>query len=84
MQISSQIPLSVPSNSDVDVQLREFSHRLAKTHSVGIDTIPAWKIFNSKKSDLLEHLKTWEQEWTAAEAELKRINLLNDIAEGHA
>lgn len=29
-------------------------------------------------------LKTWEQEWTAAEAELKRINLLNDIAEGHA
>jgi hypothetical protein len=27
-------------------------------------------------------LKTWEQEWAAAEAELKRINLLSDIEEG--
>lgn len=29
-------------------------------------------------------LKSWEQEWSVAEAELKRINLLNDITEGRA
>ncbi|MEZ4870547.1 MAG: hypothetical protein R3C14_54965 [Caldilineaceae bacterium] len=29
-------------------------------------------------------LKSWEQEWAMAEAELKRINFLNDIAEGRA
>lgn len=29
-------------------------------------------------------LKTWEQEWAVAEAELKRINLLNDINEGRS
>ena len=28
-------------------------------------------------------LKTWEQEWAAAESEMKCINLLNDIDEGH-
>ena len=29
-------------------------------------------------------LETWEQEWATAEAEMKRVNLLNDIAEGRA
>ena len=29
-------------------------------------------------------LETWENQWSAAEAELKRINLMNDIAEGQA
>lgn len=29
-------------------------------------------------------LQSWQQEWATAEAELKRINLLNDIAEGRA
>lgn len=28
-------------------------------------------------------LKSWQQEWAAAEDEMKRINLLNDIEEGH-
>ena len=29
-------------------------------------------------------VKTWEQDWAAAEDELKQINRLNDIAEGRA
>lgn len=64
MQMTSQIPPSIPNNSDADTRLREFAHQLTKAHSVGMVTIPAWDIlgiFNSKKPDLLEHLKTWEQ-----------------------
>jgi hypothetical protein len=86
MQISSQIPSSVPNNSDADIQLREFAHRLAKTHSVGVVTIPAWdtlEIFNSKKSDLLEHLKTWEQALGNANA-LFKIAPVDDLPVSHA
>ena len=86
MQISSQLTSSIPNNSDVDIRLREFAHRLAKTHSVGVITIPAWQtleIFNSKKSDLLEHLKTWEQALDNANA-LFKIAPVDDLPVSHA
>ncbi|MBL8063956.1 MAG: hypothetical protein JNK32_13085, partial [Anaerolineales bacterium] len=59
---------------------------MAKTHSVGVVTIPAWgtlEIFNSKRSDLLEHLKIWEQALGEANA-LFKIAPADDLPVSHA
>jgi cyclic beta-1,2-glucan synthetase len=63
IQIVPQVIPYNPANPDVDIRLREFAHRLAKTHDV--DAVPlskrdATKISHPQKTDLLEFLKSWE------------------------
>jgi cyclic beta-1,2-glucan synthetase len=63
MQIAPPVISSEPAISDADSRLREFAYQLAKTHSadaVTVTTRDTAKIAHSKKSGLLEYLKTWE------------------------
>ncbi|HBG74849.1 MAG: hypothetical protein A2X25_07890 [Chloroflexi bacterium GWB2_49_20] len=53
MQTTPQSILPTPDNPDADKRLREFAHRLAKTHTVEISRPP--------KINLLEYLQNWEQ-----------------------
>ena len=53
MEIGPQIIPSEPAIPDADKRLGEFTHRLAKTHTVEISP--------QKKPCLLEHLQSWEQ-----------------------
>ncbi len=53
MPIEAQVNLSGTTNSEPDSRLREFAHRLAKTH--GVNTVPV------KKTSLLDPLDSWEQ-----------------------
>jgi hypothetical protein len=55
MLIAPQVILSETPNPGVDIRLREFAHRLAKTHET--DTI---KISPSEETTLLEYLQSWE------------------------
>ena len=52
MQIAPQVILFETTSPNTEIQPREFAHRLAKTHTL--------EISRSKKTDLLEHLKSWE------------------------
>ena len=65
MQIAPQVILSEPANPDADKRLREFAHRLAKTHRV--------EISHSKKTTLLEYLQSWEQALRNANAIFKAV-----------
>jgi hypothetical protein len=65
MQIAPQVILSEPANPDADSRLREFAHRLAKTHTV--------EISRPQKTDLLEHLPSWEQVLRKANAIFKAV-----------
>ncbi|MBI5950393.1 MAG: hypothetical protein HY865_01935 [Chloroflexi bacterium] len=55
MFIASQVILSEPPIPGVDIRLREFAHRLAKTH--GIETA---KTSRPEETTLLKHLQSWE------------------------
>src|SRR5512145_1656400 len=55
MLIASQVILSEPPIPGVDIRLREFAHRLAKTHE-----IETAKTSRPKETTLLEHLQSWE------------------------
>ena len=55
MQIAPQVILSEPPNPDVDIRLREFAHRLAKTHEVATA-----KISRPEETSLLDYLQSWE------------------------
>jgi cyclic beta-1,2-glucan synthetase len=55
MSIAPQVILSELSNPDVDIRLREFAHRLAKTHE-----IETAKISRTQETTLLEYLESWE------------------------
>ena len=55
MLIAPQVILSEPTNPGVDIRLREFAHRLAKTHE-----IETAKISRSEETTLLEYLESWE------------------------
>ena len=55
MLIAPQVILPEPLNPGVDIRLREFAHRLAKTHEV--DTA---KVSRTKETTLLEYLESWE------------------------
>jgi cyclic beta-1,2-glucan synthetase len=55
MLIASQVISSDSPNPGVDIRLREFVHRLAKTHEV--DTT---KISRPEETTLLEYLQSWE------------------------
>src|SRR5512133_2079518 len=55
MLIAPQVILSEPLNPGVDIRLREFAHRLAKTHETG--TV---KISRTEETTLLEYLESWE------------------------
>jgi cyclic beta-1,2-glucan synthetase len=65
MQATPPVSLSDPTNQDVDNRLREFAHHLAKTQIV--------EISHSQKTDLLEHLNTWEQTLRNANAIFKTV-----------
>jgi hypothetical protein len=52
MQIAPQVILSEPTHPNADVRLREFAHQLAETHTV--------EVSHPQKTDLLEHLQSWE------------------------
>jgi cyclic beta-1,2-glucan synthetase len=55
MFIAPHIIPSEPSNLSADIRLREFAHRLAKTHE-----IETAKTSRPKETTLLEYLKSWE------------------------
>ena len=55
MLIAPRVILSEPPNPGVDIRLRDFAHRLAKTHET--DTV---KISRSEDTTLLEYLESWE------------------------
>jgi len=55
MLIIPQVILSEPPNLGVDIRLREFAHRLAKTHE-----IETAKISRPDETTLLEYLESWE------------------------
>jgi cyclic beta-1,2-glucan synthetase len=55
MLIVPQVILSEPTALGVDLRLREFAHRLAKTHE-----IETAKISHPKETTLLEYLEGWE------------------------
>jgi cyclic beta-1,2-glucan synthetase len=80
MQIDPPVVSSEPAISDADSRLREFAYQLAKTHSA--DAVQS-KIPHSKKSDLLEHLKTWEQALHNANA-LFMVMPPDDLPVSHA
>ncbi|MCG2740007.1 MAG: hypothetical protein L6300_07170, partial [Syntrophaceae bacterium] len=78
MQTTPQVIPSEPANPDADIRLREFAHRLAKTHEVvpvsGRDTV---EISRPQKTDLLEHLPSWEQALRNANAIFKAVPAKN-------
>ena len=55
MLIAPQVTLSEPTNPGVDIRLKEFAHRLAKTHE-----IETAKKFYPEETTLLEYLEGWE------------------------
>jgi len=55
MLITPQVILSEPTALGVDLRLREFAHRLAKTHE-----IETAKISRPEETTLLEYLESWE------------------------
>ncbi len=55
MSITPQVILSEPPTLGVDIQLREFARRLAKTH----EAVTA-KILRAEETTLLEYLESWE------------------------
>ncbi len=55
MLIAPQVILPEPPIPGVDIRLREFAHRLAKTHE-----IETAKISRPKETTLLEYLEGWE------------------------
>jgi cyclic beta-1,2-glucan synthetase len=65
MRTTPQVILSEPANPDADQRLREFAHRLAKTHIV--------EISHPKKTYLLEHMQSWEQVLHIANARFKAV-----------
>ncbi|MDP3185977.1 MAG: hypothetical protein Q8M58_11950, partial [Anaerolineales bacterium] len=74
MQTTPQVIPSKPANPDADIRLREFAHRLAKTH--GVVPVPARdtvEISHPKKPYLLEHLQSWEQALRNANAIFKAV-----------
>src|SRR3989337_2585051 len=83
MQITSQVISSESANSDADNPLREFAHRLAKTHGMPPVVARDTEILHTKKSDLLEYLKTWEQALSKANA-LFKVVPLDDLPVSHA
>jgi len=56
MQIAAQVIPSEAVNSNSNDRLKEFAHRLAKTHSVTADSTKPRVL---KKNNLLEYLQTW-------------------------
>ncbi|MBE3068466.1 MAG: hypothetical protein IMZ73_13740, partial [Chloroflexi bacterium] len=74
MQFAPQVILSEPANPDADKRLREFAHRLAKTHEGALvparDTVV---IFHPKKTTLLEYLPSWELVLRNANAIFKAV-----------
>jgi hypothetical protein len=84
MQISPQVIISEPVHSDADSRLVEFAHQLAITH--GVIPVPVRDTVGiplSKKSDLLEYLKPWEQAFGNANAIFK-IAPSDDLPVSHA
>ncbi len=68
MLIAPQVILSEPTALGVDIRLREFAHRLAKTHEV--DTS---KISRPEETTLLEYLESWEMALRSAYAVFKAV-----------
>jgi len=61
IKIAPQIIPLLPINPEVDGRLREFAHRVAKTHeAVPVSARRMVEISHLEKTDLLEHLKSWE------------------------
>jgi len=84
MQTSPQVFISEPVHSDADSQLMKFAHQLAITHGVVPITVrDTVEISLSKKSDLLEYLKAWEQALGNANA-LFKIAPSDDLPVSHA
>jgi cyclic beta-1,2-glucan synthetase len=76
MQATPRVILSDPANPDIDDRLRSFAHHLAKTHDADAVPFPARDtvaISRPPKSDLLEHLKIWEQALRNANAIFKAV-----------
>ena len=65
MQIAPQIIPSEAAHPDADTRLREFARQLAETHTLE----PA----HLEKSDLLEHLQSWELALRNANAFFKSV-----------
>jgi len=74
MQIAPQIVPTISTNPHIDSQLKEFAHRLAKTHEVAQVT-PRESVETSRsiKVDLLGYLKSWEQALNNANALFKAV-----------
>jgi len=74
MQIAPQVIPSEPAKPDADTRLGEFVRQLAKTHGVvpvsARDTV---EISHAQKTDLLEHLQSWEQALRKAHAIFKAV-----------
>jgi len=71
-----QIISSEPANPDADSRLREFAHRLAKTHDADAVAVPVTgtvEISHPQKTDLLERLQSWEQVLRNANAIFKSL-----------
>jgi cyclic beta-1,2-glucan synthetase len=76
MQATPPVILSDPANPDVDNQLREFAHHLAKMHKVNAVPLPARKtagISRHQKPDLLEQMEIWEKALRNANAIFKAV-----------
>src|SRR5512139_2899597 len=65
MQATPPVILSDPAKSGTEDRLREFAHHLAKTQKIEISP--------TSRTDLLEHLKIWEQVLGNAKAVFKAI-----------
>lgn len=63
MQIAPQVIPFKPANPDADSRRREFAHRLAETYSI--------ETSQPQKTNLLDHLQTWEQALNNANAIFK-------------
>ncbi len=55
MLIAPRVVVPNPSNPGVDIQLREFAHRLANTHGIRTEYIP-----RPEETTLLKYLASWE------------------------
>ncbi len=78
MQNASQVILPESIHSGAESRLREFAHQLAKSHN-----IEQAMVRTSKKTDLLEYLKTWEQALGNANA-LFKVAPSDDLPVSHA
>lgn len=74
MQIPPEVNSSISVNPDTDSRLKEFTQRLAKTHEiVPVNIQGAVTISQTKKTDLLKLLKSWEQTLHNANALFKAV-----------